>query len=503
MNAWRAQITTYGGIGLVAALVLILVLIPLLPRGERRRLKLPALLLALHLGVLGCRTLVSDDATAEQALYVTSIFLLLASIARTTYLFLIHSLIKRMSAGPLPRILGDLIQAIFFLMAVLATMSAAGVELSSILTTSALLTAVIGLSLQDTLGNLFAGLAIQLQQPFRVGDWIQWNEDELHIGRVTEMNWRAVTVVTLEHVEITVPNATLAKAGLSNFSAPSKEARRQVVVWAPPERSPREVQQALVLALDGVKGVLTSPRPSAVTLEFTERGVAYALRYFIRDFERRDIIAGEVRERVWYALDRMGIRIPAPMRTVHLHEVTEETLEHEAELRVEHLEEELRAVGFLDVLPSESLHRLAEKVEERRYAPGERIIREGDEGEELFIVRQGRVRVEVGGRRRKEVARLGPGQFFGEMSLMTGAERRASVSAVDEVVVLALGKSALRPVLAESPELAEQISEALAERQAELEMADSRETLTETPERQSGVLLQRIKRFFSLGSDDG
>ena len=361
---------------------------------------------------------------------------------------------------------------------------------------------MVGFALQDTLGNLFAGLAIQAQQPFRVGDWIQWDDAEERIGRVVEMNWRAVTVVTLEHIEVTVPNATLAKSALNNYSAPAKEARRQVVVWAPADRPPREIQRALIQALEGVKGVLTSPRPTAVTLEFSERGVKYGLRYFIRDFERRDVIAGEVRDRVWYALDRLGVRIPAPMRTVHLHEITEAKLEHEEEARVEHLEQELRSVGFLEVLPREVLHQLALSVAERRYAPGERIIREGDEGAELFIVEHGRVRVEIGGRRRKEVARLGPGQFFGEMSLMTGAERKASVSAIDEVTVLVLNRNALRPVLAENPELAELISEALAERQHELEEADARETLTELPERQSGVLLQRIKRFFSLGQDE-
>ena len=491
---------TYGGFGVFAALVMIVLLLPVLPRGRRNQVKLPVALLAIHLAVVAARSVVpAEDETAQLALHVTATFFLLASLARSVYLFLLHLVIHRVTRGPLPRIVGDLIQAIFYLAAVLVTMRAAGVEPGSILTTSALLTAVIGLSLQDTLGNLFAGLAIQLQQPFRVGDWIQWDDVDLHVGRVTEMNWRAVTVVTLEHVELTVPNATLAKAALSNFSAPAKEARRQVVVWAPSDRSPRQVQRELVRALEGVKGVLTSPRPSAVTLDFSERGVMYGLRYFIRDFERREIIAGEVRDRVWYALDRMGIRIPAPMRTVHLHEVTEETLEHEEEARVRHLEDEMRKVGFLDVLPSESLHRLALKVGERRFAPGERIIREGDEGDELFIIEQGRVRVEVGGRRRKEVARLGAGQFFGEMSLMTGAERRASVSAIDEVVVLVLGKGAIAPVLAENPEFAELISEALAERQAELEEADSRETLTEVPEQQSSILLKRIKRFFSLG----
>ena len=501
MDLWR-EITTFGGVGIVAALGLILALVPALPKGQRRQVKLPSVLLAFHVVLVLVRSTVDTDGQTDTALRISAVFFLLASIARSTYLFLLHLLLRRLSAGPIPRIVGDLVQAIFYLVALLSTMRAAGVELSSILTTSALLTAVIGLSLQDTLGNLFAGLAIQLQQPFRVGDWIQWDTDELHVGRVTEMNWRAVTVVTLDHIEVTVPNSTLAKSALNNYSAPAKEARREVLVWAPTERPPREVHRALVEALEGVKGVLTSPRASAVTLEFGERGVKYALRYFIRDFERRDVIAGEVRDRVWYAMDRIGIRIPAPMRTVYLHEITEAKLEHEEEARVAHLEAELRSVGFLEVLPKEVLHQLALSISERRYAPGERIIREGDEGEELFIVEHGRVRVEIGGRRRQEVARLGPGQFFGEMSLMTGAERKASVSAIDEVTVLVLARSALQPVLAENPELAELISEALAERQIELEEADARETLTEQPERQSGVLLQRIKRFFSLSQEE-
>ena len=503
---WFQHVTAFGGAGLVAAVTMILLALLVLPKGERRRVKLPTIFVVLYLAIAVGTSFVATEIGIRSELHttlrVTAVFFLLASIARSTFLFVLHSMVLRLTAGPLPRIVGDLVQGIFYLIAILFTMNAAGVHPSSILTTSALLTAVIGLSLQDTLGNLFAGLAIQLQQPFRVGDWIQWDEAPDRIGRVTEMNWRAVTVVTLEHVEMTVPNATLAKAALRNYSAPAKEARREIVVYAPMTRPPGEVQPALLRALEGVNGVLSSPRPSVATQEFSDRGVTFALRYFIRDFERRDVIAGEVRDRVWYALHRIGITIPAPLRTVHLHEVTEHTQALEAEARIQHLEEELRAVGFLDLLPSESLHQLAEDIQERLYATGERIIREGDKGDELFIIRRGRVRVEVGGRRRKEVARLGPGQFFGEMSLMTGAERRASVSAVDEVLVLVIDRDALRPVLAANPELAEVISDSLAERQRELETADARDTLTEQPEQQSGVLLARIKRFFSLGHEE-
>ena len=249
---------------------------------------------------------------------------------------------------------------------------------------------------------------------------------------------------------------------------------------------------------------MVTPQSSVLVHEFTERGVEYEVRYFIREFERRDTIAGEVRLRLWYALDRLGVEIPAPMRTVRLHEVTEETLEHEEEARVDSREDALRHVDFLDALPKESLHQLAEQTARRLFAPGEPIIREGDHGEELFIVLRGQVRVDLGsGTRRREVSRLGPGQFFGEMSLMTGAMRTASVSAATEVDVMVIGKRAFQPVLDTAPELAETISSILTERSADLTTNDERASSHgNLPAPSSGVLLGRIKKFFSLNSDD-
>src|SRR5690606_39397019 len=112
------------------------------------------------------------------------------------------------------------------------------VEPASLLATSALLTAVIGLSLQETLGNLFAGLAIQAERPFEVNDWIQFDEHRHRVGRVVEINWRATKVETSDRVILTVPNGVLARAPIMNFSRPTALVRRSVYVDAPFDAPP-------------------------------------------------------------------------------------------------------------------------------------------------------------------------------------------------------------------------------------------------------------------------
>lgn len=495
----------FGGVGIGVVVLLILVLVLTMRRAERGLLRVPVLMVVFHLLVMVARAFVPEESEPDELLRVVGVFFLSMAAARCGYLLLLRLVVNRVIGGDVPRILRDLIQALLFAAAMLVTLHVAGVEPGALFTTSALLTAVVGFALQDTLGNLFAGLAIQAQQPFRVGDWIQWDDGDDRTGRVVEMNWRAVKVVTLEHVEMTVPNSTLAKSALRNFSAPTKDARRKVYIYAPTTISPTQIKKTLLSAIEEVDGVLLTPQTSVLVHEFTERGVEYEVRYFIREFDRRDTIAGEVRMRLWYALDRLGVEIPAPMRTVRLHEVTEETLEHEKEAQVDSREDALRHVDFLDALPTEALHQLAEQTARRLFAPGEPIIREGDHGDELFIVLRGQVRVHLGsGKRRREVSRLGPGQFFGEMSLMTGAMRTASVSAATEVDLMVIGKRAFQPVLETAPELAETISSVLTERSAELMSNDEgKSSHGNLPAPSSGVLLGRIKKFFSLTSDSG
>jgi small-conductance mechanosensitive channel len=207
------------GLGLIVALALAAFAALVLPAHERKYLRLPLLFAAIAFVCLLGRALIPDGAPGARALGLIGLFLLLASSGRSGFLLIVHAVLARRLAFPLPKIVQDIIQIAIYLAVALITLRAAGVEPGSLLATSALLTAVVGLSLQDTLGNLFAGLAIQAQRPFEIGDWIQFDDKVDHIGRVVEINWRATRIITLDLIEIIVPNGVLAKAPIQNFIA--------------------------------------------------------------------------------------------------------------------------------------------------------------------------------------------------------------------------------------------------------------------------------------------
>jgi CRP-like cAMP-binding protein len=363
---------------------------------------------------------------------------------------------------------------------------------------------VIGLSLQETLGNMFAGLAIQMQQPFDVGDWIQFDSDLKNIGRVVEINWRATKVITLDEIEIVVPNAGLAKAPIRNFTKPTTTSRRSAYVNAPYDVPPQEVRRAILEAIADAPGVVKDPAPSVVTNLFGEYGIEYWVRYYTDQFHRRDIVDGGVRDRIWYALRRAKIEIPYPHRTLELHHVTEESSARETERRLVDRERALDCVEMFRVLSPSERRGLAELCEERLYAPGEVIVKQGDETTQLYVIERGEVMVSVhrpGAQRSEsvEVAKLGAGKVFGEMALVTGDKRQATVRAVTSCQLLVVGRAAMQPIMQKSPDLAERMSAVLVERQAQLdERAATIEGKTEREARVRADLVDRIKKFFAL-----
>jgi small-conductance mechanosensitive channel len=504
MNEWFtrfSQTATFGGVGILVVAAMVLALQLLLPRYERRLVRSPVLLLFLHLGLVALQLVLPAASGAHRPLQLAAFFVLLVAAGRTAFLLVLHTVVLRRIVAPLPRILEDVFQALIYAVVIFATLRAAGVEPGSLLTTSALLTAVIGLSLQDTLGNLFAGLAIQAQRPFEVGDWIQFDERNHLIGRVEEINWRATRVRTVEQFEVTVPNGTLAKAAIVNYTKPTRIVRRSVRVFVDTAGSTAAVHEILVKAVLDAPGVLAEPEPSVVTRDFSERGIDYEVRYFIDDFERAEPISGNVRDRIYYALRRARLEVPPPRRRVEIQEMSAE-LERDRQRRLGRRMEAIAAVDFLRVLPEGARRRLAEGSRLRLYAPGETIIQEGQGGEELFIVERGEVRVTVGALHgaEAEVARLSVHDFFGEMSLMTGEQRRATVRAVGEVELLVIGKPDFAGVLEQNPALAKAVSDVLAKRQQELERRRDQDAVEEriSVAEKSGILLNRIKQFFSI-----
>jgi CRP-like cAMP-binding protein len=398
------------------------------------------------------------------------------------------------------------------------------VDPSSILTTSALLTAVVGLSLQDTLGNLFAGLAIQAQTPFEIGDWIQYDEVKTHVGQVLEINWRATKMRTIDDVEVIVPNSKLATAAISNYSKPTPSTRRLVTIHGPYSAPPLRIKQVLLAAAKTVPGVLDHPAPDVNSIGYDEYGIQYQIRFYIDRFEERQVIDGEVLDRVWYAMRRAQLPLPVPQRRITMLQHSQESQKVARLEQVAERERSLHHVDFLSCLPDELFHELAERCEKRLYAAGEAIIRQGEGGSELFIIESGQVeiliekRVSLSGStipppakdgsvknkkgvrtREIKVAELGAGRFFGELSLLTGEERNATVRARGEVSVLVVSKEDLAPIFEASPELLERISTVLSERsEADGEQDDDLDFDDVAETGRQSVLLLRIKKFFSL-----
>ncbi|HEY5147998.1 MAG TPA: mechanosensitive ion channel family protein [Polyangiaceae bacterium] len=482
--------------GYLAAVLLSLLAAVLLPAGRRKRARQGAVLLVLSLLASVARALPLQGSLAQRILAFAVTFFLLGSIGRSAVVLLIDVFGERRSARPVPRIFRDLSTGAVYLFVALLALRSVDVEPGSILTTSALLTAVVGLAMQDTLGNLVSGLALQLQRPFDVGDWVELDNGQ-QVGRVTEVTWRATTVMTLDHVEVILPNAGLAKAAIRNYSRPSPLARRRVLVNVSSASAPHDVHDALVAAAREVAGVLAAPAPFARTRSFAESSIEYEVLFFIDDFAHAISIEGSVRDRIYYGFARNGIEMPFPTRTLHIPQAdpkakADDDLRRRASM--------LGSIALMESVPDDARRVLAERATLQPYGPGEAIVREGDQSMALFIVEKGRVAVEVRveGGQLSELATLGPGQYFGEMGLLTGEVRSATVRAKTRCDLLVIDHDAFHAVLASHPEVIDRLGSLLAMRQAEIGAAKAAGGAVRPPEERSRRLISQIREFFKI-----
>ena len=482
--------------GYLAAVLLSLLAAVLLPAGRRKRARQGAVLLVLSLLASVARALPLQGSLAQRILAFAVTFFLLGSIGRSAVVLLIDVFGERRSARPVPRIFRALSTGAVYLFVALLALRSVDVEPGSILTTSALLTAVVGLAMQDTLGNLVSGLALQLQRPFDVGDWVELDNGQ-QVGRVTEVTWRATTVMTLDHVEVILPNAGLARAAIRNYSRPSPLARRRVLVNVSSASAPHDVHDALVAAAREVAGVLAAPAPFARTRSFAESSIEYEVLFFIDDFAHAISIEGSVRDRIYYGFARNGIEMPFPTRTLHIPQAdpkakADDDLRRRASM--------LGSIALMESVPDDARRVLAERATLQPYGPGEAIVREGDQSMALFIVEKGRVAVEVRveGGQLSELATLGPGQYFGEMGLLTGAVRSATVRAKTRCDLLVIDHDAFHAVLASHPEVIDRLGSLLAMRQAEIGAAKAAGGAVRPPEERSRRLISQIREFFKI-----
>ncbi len=405
----------------------------------------------------------------------------------------------------LPRIVRDLFVAVGYVWAALWVLHDTGMSVSSLVTTSALLTAIIAFSLQESLANIMGGLAVQVERSIEEGDWIRVDQVE---GRVKEIRWRHTAVETRNWDTVLIPNSMLMKSQVMLLGRRSQQpVQHRMWVYfnvdfrVPPSQVIAMVEEALTA--EAIEGVAASPRPNCITWEFKESYISYAVRYWLTDLAADDPTSSRVRVRIYFALKRANIPLSIPAHSLF---ITEDNPEHKTRHEQTELGRRvaaLRGVELFHGLTEEELHTLASRLRFAPFTAGEAMTRQGAEAHWLYIITRGAGEVIVTGedQERRRVSLLGAGDFFGEMGLMLGIPRTATVRALEDTECYRLDPEMFRDILHNRPEIAENISHVMARRRVELEAvregldAETRRHRLASAQRD---IIARISSFFGL-----
>jgi small-conductance mechanosensitive channel/CRP-like cAMP-binding protein len=404
-----------------------------------------------------------------------------------------------------PRILRDLLVAFGYIGVGFALLAKSQVNLSGIITTSAVLTAVIGFSLQDTLGNIMGGMALQLEKTINVGDWVKVDQA---VGRVKEIRWRHTTIETRNWDTVIIPNSVMIKSQVLVYGRRTGQPlqHRQWVYFnvdfrIPPTDVIWDVNEAL--QAEAIPGVAAEPKPHCILMDFKESFCHYAVRYWLTDLAADDPTDSIIRTRVYFALKRAGVPLSIPAHSIFVTQESQERKEHKHEQEIERRLDALAAAELFQSLNEEEMKMVSDRLRLAPFAKGEVIMRQGAEAHRLYIITKGTadVSISIDGTS-KSITRLGTGDFFGEMGLMTGEPRSATVTALEDVECYRLDKEAFHDILLGRPEIAEYIAHVLARRRTEYEAA--RDGLdAEAKARKMGHaqrdIFDRISEFFGLG----
>jgi small-conductance mechanosensitive channel/CRP-like cAMP-binding protein len=356
--------------------------------------------------------------------------------------------------------------------------------------TSTVVSVIIGLALQDTLGNFFAGLSIHVEQPFHIFDAIRIGDVT---GRVEAVTWRTTTIRTNNNTTIVFPNSRVAREPLEVYKFNNLN-RRVLRVPASFSIAPQKIITLIRDTVISIPNVASERTPVVRIGDFGDSNVIYEILYWVKDYMLIHDIDAMIRQHLWYIYRRNDIEIPFPVRHVLL-EQQEPAVKHD----VADYGKLIESVEIFEPLSAQEKEAVASSAIKTVYAPGESILRRGDPGDSMFVVSRGRVEVRLRGSdgNAQQVAELGPGNFFGEMALLTGEPRNADVIAADEVGILEIKKDVLQQLLDNNADLAVALSHKIAERQARLD-----EYAHSMPEEEKRVhthaILRRIQRFFGL-----
>lgn len=311
---------------------------------------------------------------------------------------------------------------------------------------------IIGLAMQSTLGNVFAGYGLQSSHVFKKGDFVQFGHKGV-VGTVFDSTLATTRIITLDGEMLVVPNSAVLKGEFMNLDQPNSHLRQSIKISISYEVPPAVFKDIALQVLLSEATVLRTPEPVVWLVDFGDSGVHYDLRFWIEGYRVRDDTLDRVRTRTWYALADAGIEVPFPIRTIRMAASDEEQKRITAtRSRIEQSEKALCACELFNETSITDLERkeLARAASEKAHAPGALVIRRGDTSDSMFVVVSGSCQLTLPSGERITFER---GGYFGEVALITHDVRGADVSASDGgAVVLQLPRASVMPILRRRPE---------------------------------------------------
>ena len=416
--------------------------------------------------------------------------------ARLIDLLLRRAAITGPRSASYPRLLSDLIHAALFLLAAIGISTFVFDQTATgLIATSSVMIAVIGFALRYVISDVFSGIALSFDRPYRIGDWIETSPGT--IGKVVEITWRTTRLLTRDGIAIVVPNGLLATGRLANYSGAAPSFRSALRLSLAPDIAVARAKRILLAGALAATRTYSDLRPDVLLSECSDAGIVYMIRFWVPDYGQENMCRDAVMEGVLYALRRAGLTPSASRREIISKESDSDHAQGRTPPEMLLLDSEL----FGAFSTEERVH-LAERLVERRFREGVTIVHQGEPASTVFFVREGALEVRSTGAPGGEIAinRLGAGDLFGEMSLLTGEPRSASVIALTDVVLYELDKEDIAPLLARRPELGEALADLMLARQrsgrARLDAQEGEQALELRST--STRLFGRLRKFFSL-----
>jgi small-conductance mechanosensitive channel/CRP-like cAMP-binding protein len=514
MDYWRKLQTTAGMDGqyhwvLLAVVLGAFALAQVVPTARPRMRGSVVMALLSFVGLLFCAFITQPpyeshgQTAAYHWVHFASQMLLSIAIINLCGVLLFRLLLAQLRLEP-PPILRDTIVGVAYIAVAFVLLSRHNVDLSGIVATSAVVTAVIGFSLQDTLGNIMGGMALQMERSIAVNDWIRVNDVE---GIVREIRWRQTSIETRNWDTVVIPNSQLMKTQVTVLGrrAGQPQLHRMWVRFNVDFRTtPTRVTEIVLEALnsEAIPNVAPNPPPDCILMSFEDSYASYATRYWLTDFAKDEPTSSEVRTRIFFALQRAGIHLSIPAESIFLTMRGRARKAAKQKIELQRQVNALKNASIFQPLNDNECRELAGRLTLARFCRGEVMTRQGNEAHYLYIIARGEAEMDVSfGNETRPVTKVRAGECFGELGLMLGEPRQATVTALDDVTCYRLDKDGFHQILQRRPEIAEAMSHLLTERKLHLDAI--REGLTQAAMHQRAAstqqaLLDRIRTFFTL-----